>query len=614
MMKRTVRTLLIFILVAFLITASPFRSPRSVAFLHNREPQVSEFLVSQNPSHTVEEDIQEGQGQAAEPQPPQDVTNVEEGFPVVLDGETVFQVLVGGRTTSARQRAEIASEELEEIAQDFSISVDAFTLEDFGEVILIVAEEERLIFGVTNDDAVASNRDLQELAEEHLQAIKENVTLYRQERSTEKLLSSLVYLAISTAILFLILAALKFIFPIVFRRIEASRDRWFRPIRVQNLQLISAESEAAALIFAIRLVRWAIVLSLLYIYIPFALSLFTQTERIGKYLLNTIYVVLELILDSFVGFIPNLFAIAIIAVSAYYLIQFCRLLFNAIDSRRIRIPGFYEEWSEPTYKLTILFIIAIAAVLAFPYIPGFDSPSFRGLSLLFGAVITLGGASAVSNVIGGYIIIYTRGFQLGDRVKLGEYVGVVLEKTVLSTRIRTPQNEIITIPNSTMLTSSIVNYTATLRDVEEPLILNTTITLGYDVPWRKVHQILIDAAHATSEIVDKPAPFVLQTSLDDFYVSYELRAYTNNTTQIIRVYSELHQNIQDKCNEADIEIMSPHYSAMRDGHQITIPENYLPGNYVPPAFRVAPLDPTIAKPQEATGESVEPEDSDGNSG
>ncbi len=285
---------------------------------------------------------------------------------------------------------------------------------------------------------------------------------------------------------------------------------------------------------------------------------------------------------------------------AYYLIRFCRLFFSAIDSGTLRIPGFYEEWSEPTYKLTIILIVAIAAVLAFPYIPGFDSPSFRGLSLLFGALITLGGASAVANVIGGYIIIYTRGFQIGDRVKLGEYIGVVLEKTVLSTRIRTPNNEIITIPNSTMLTSSIVNYTATLRDVKEPLILNTTITLGYDVPWRKVHQTLIDAARATSDIVDEPAPFVLQTSLDDFYVSYELRAYTNNTTQIKRVYSELHQSIQDKCNEVDIEIMSPHYSAMRDGHQSTIPENYLPGNYVPPAFRFYPFGQGLNPPQNPT--------------
>ena len=610
-MKRLIRTLIVCGLTLFLVAAiaNLGEIPQAV-FPPSPEVQASGILLSQNAPDTDGESNPEAQEQPADSQTSQDeAPAVEEGFPVVLDGNTVFRVLVGGRTTTAEQRAEIASEELEEIAKDFSISVDTFTLEDFEEVIFIVAEEERLIFGVTNDDAVANNRDIRELAEERLQAIKESVTLYRQERSTERLLTSFVYLAISTAILFIILAALKFIFPIVFRRIDASRDRWFRPIRVQNLQLISAESEAAALIFALRMVRWAIILSLLYIYIPFVLSLFTQTERIGKYLLNTIYIVLELILDSFIAFLPNFFAIAIIIISTYYLIQFCRLLFNAIDSGRIRIPGFYEEWSEPTYKLTILLIVAVAAVLAFPYIPGFDSPSFRGLSLLFGALITLGGASAVSNVIGGYIIIYTRGFQIGDRVKLGEYVGIVIEKTVLSTRIRTPHNEIITIPNSTMLTSSIVNYTATLRDVEEPLILNTTVTLGYDVPWRKVHQTLIDAAHATSEIVDKPAPFVLQTSLDDFYVSYELRAYTNNTTQIIVVYSELHQNIQDKCNEADIEIMSPHYSAMRDGHQITIPENYLPGNYVPPAFRVTPLGQTIAKPQEATGESVEPEES-----
>ena len=225
----------------------------------------------------------------------------------------------------------------------------------------------------------------------------------------------------------------------------------------------------------------------------------------------------------------------------------------------------------------------------FPYLPVYKSPAFQGISLLVGALITFGGASTVSNLVGGTVIIYTRAFRLGDLIKTEEHFGFVHEKTILSTRIRTITGEIVTIPNANLMSSSIINYNAMQRELKQPLMIRTTITLGYDVPWRKVHQVLLDAANATENILEDPAPYVLQTSLDDFYVSYELRAYTPVIETRLVTTSKLHQNIQDKCNEADIEIMSPHYSAIRDGNQNTIPENYLPSDYVPPGFNINAL-------------------------
>jgi small-conductance mechanosensitive channel len=192
---------------------------------------------------------------------------------------------------------------------------------------------------------------------------------------------------------------------------------------------------------------------------------------------------------------------------------------------------------------------------------------------------------------------------VGDRVQIGDAVGDILEKTLLVTRLPTPKNVVITMPNSTVLTSNVVNFSAALRDPETPpLILHTTITLGYDVSWCKVHQVLLEGAVATPHILTEPAPFILQTSLDDFYVSYELNAYTDCPLIMASIYSQLHQNIQDKCNESDIEILSPHYSALRDGHQTTIPENYLPKDYTAPGFRIAlpdrPFNPPKAPPSD----------------
>jgi small-conductance mechanosensitive channel len=260
--------------------------------------------------------------------------------------------------------------------------------------------------------------------------------------------------------------------------------------------------------------------------------------------------------------------------------------FTGLERENLVINGFYPDWAKPTYNLLSLLIIALAIVIAFPYLPGFNSPAFQGVSVFLGVLFSLGSTSAIANVVGGIILIYTRSFQLGDKISIGDVIGDVIEKGLLVTRIRTPANRIITIPNSSLLNTNVINFSVSQREFKQPLILQTTVTLGYDLPWRKVHATLKEAALATQFIVSEPAPFVLQTSLDDFYVSYQLNAYTDHPSKMVYIYSELHQNIQDKCNEVGIEIMSPHYKALRDGNHSTIPENYLPEDYQSPAFGI----------------------------
>lgn len=177
-----------------------------------------------------------------------------------------------------------------------------------------------------------------------------------------------------------------------------------------------------------------------------------------------------------------------------------------------------------------------------------------------------------------------RAFNLGDRVKIADTMGDVIEKTLLVTRVRTIKNVEITITNAMVLSSHVINFSASVQ--QEGLILHTSVTIGYDAPWRTVHQLLIDAALATENILQDPKPFVFQTALDDFYVHYELNAFTDQPSRMANVYSDLHEKIQDKFNEAGVEIMSSHYSSVRDGNQVTIPEDYLPKGYVAPSFRL----------------------------
>ena len=261
-----------------------------------------------------------------------------------------------------------------------------------------------------------------------------------------------------------------------------------------------------------------------------------------------------------------------------------KLIFREIGRGAITIEGFYPDWAEPTYKIVLFLIIALTAVIILPSVPGYGSPAFQGISIFVGVLVSLSSTAAVSNVVAGLALTYTRGFEVGDRVQIGETVGDVLEKTLLVTRIRTIKNVDISIPNTLVLSNHMVNFSSSSK--RQGLILHTSVTIGYDAPWRQVHQLLIDAALATENILKEPPPFVLQTSLDDSYVSYQINAYTNKASEMAVTYSRLHQSIQDTFNAAGVEIMSPQYSALRDGNDTTVPEDYRASDYAPKSFRV----------------------------
>lgn len=246
----------------------------------------------------------------------------------------------------------------------------------------------------------------------------------------------------------------------------------------------------------------------------------------------------------------------------------------------------------PTYRIVRVLIVAFTIVVAFPYLPGSKSPAFQGISIFFGLLLSLGSSSAIANVVAGTVLTYTRAFQLGDRVKIGDTTGDIIEKTLLVTRVRTIKNVDIAIPNGMVLGSHILNFSSAAK--QEGLILHTSVTIGYDAPWRKIHELLIAAAGATTNVLPQPKPFVLQTALDDFYVSYEINAFTDQPNRMAQTYSELHQNIQDKFYEAGVEILSPHYFGVREGNHVAIPAEYVPQHYVAPAFRILPLETLIS--------------------
>ncbi|MCB0493845.1 MAG: mechanosensitive ion channel, partial [Cyclobacteriaceae bacterium] len=286
------------------------------------------------------------------------------------------------------------------------------------------------------------------------------------------------------------------------------------------------------------------------------------------------------------NYIPNLFTIGVIYLVTKYVVQFIEFMAGEIEKGSLVISGFYPDWAKPTFGIVKVLMYAFMFIVIFPYLPGSDSEIFRGVSVFLGVLFSLGSSTAIGNMVAGLVITYMRPFKIGDRIKIGEVTGLVLEKSTLVTRIRTIKNEDITIPNATILSGHTVNYTTSAKELG--LILHTTVTIGYDVPWPKVHDLLIRSAQDAQGILkdEHKKPFVLQTSLDDFYVAYQLNAYTDQPEIMALIYSNLHQQIQDKFAEAGVEIMSPHFGAIRDGNAVNIPADYLPKDYKAPSFNV----------------------------
>lgn len=507
--------------------------------------------------------------------------------PVVLEGKTLFYVQERVYSFSPADRARAIAERIQRIYKEPRFSLNAIHVED-EETTTDIVVGDVIVMAVTDRDAHAAGRSRKELAQEYAGVIRTAAAELQKEHSVKTMALRLLWTVLTTGILLLAFMLLKTVFPKLYRKLDSWRGTRIRSLRIQKLELLTADRITDTLIMLTRGGRIATVLILLYIYVSLVFSFYPGTSGWASVLFEYVMRPVKLIWEAIADNLPAFFFVAVILVVAYYGIKFVKFIFGEIGKGTIEIPGFYRDWAEPTYKIVRFLLIAFTAVVVFPYLPGSKSPAFQGISIFLGVLFSLGSTSAVANIIAGMLLTYTRAFQDGDRVRIGETMGDVLGKTLLVTRIRTIKNEDISIPNAMVLSSHIINYSSSAQ--EQGLILHTGVTIGYDAPWRQVHELLIAAARDTERILKEPKPFVFQTSLDDFYVSYELNAFTDQPSYMARIYSDLHQNIQDKFNEAGVEIMSPHYGSMRDGNSIAIPADYVPKEYQAPPFRVLPLD------------------------
>jgi small-conductance mechanosensitive channel len=320
-----------------------------------------------------------------------------------------------------------------------------------------------------------------------------------------------------------------------------------------------------------QLANGLVLLLVTYLLVPLLLSLFPPTQVIAEGLRGHVLGVAQRLLAGFVAAIPNLLIIGLILAVTLLAIRASNAWFGEIGRGRLQIPGFYREWAQPTQRLVAGGLLLAGGVTAYPYVPGSGSKAFQGAGLFVGVLAALGSSAVATNVISGLMLIYTRAFREGDRVEINGVVGVVQDSALLVTRVLTPRNELVSIPNATVIGASIINYSLAEREIQRPVALATTITIGYDVPWRQVHALMLAAAASVPSIAEEPAPRVLQTALNDFHISYELDACVRDVDRYRETLSELLAALQDQFAAADVEILSPGYHAVRDGSASTVP-------------------------------------------
>lgn len=499
---------------------------------------------------------------------------------ITLEGRRVLEIRSAAGAQTPAAVAARGSSRLRQLAQDNRVAAEQLVVREDPPYSMLGLEGPGGSFSpllaVDDRAALAFGSGRQELAERYRDQLRAAIRHYRSTHTPGAWLRSTALAALVLGVYLLWLRIQIHLHGKLRQRISSSRSPLLAGLKLGGNTVLDAGQERASLLRLLRLLHWALLLLASYLLIPLLLGLFPPTQVIAEGLRGHLRGVLAGLVDGAVAAIPNLLAIGLILLLTRALMRACLDWFRAIERGQLRISGFYPEWARPTGRLLAAMVLLGGLVVAYPYIPGSGSRAFQGAGLFVGLLAALGSSAVATNVISGLMLIYTRAFREGDRVEINGVTGVVQDRNLLVTRIQTPRNELVSLPNATVISSPVLNFSFSRRENQQPVAIATTITIGYDVPWRQVHRLMLDAAGSVAGIAAQPPPQVLQTSLNDFHISYELNASLEDVGRYRETLSDLLAALQDRFACAGVEILSPAYQANREGDRSTVPP--MPGS------------------------------------
>ncbi|MBX3238927.1 MAG: mechanosensitive ion channel [Chitinophagaceae bacterium] len=484
-----------------------------------------------------------------------------ESFAVHPFRDTLFYIHTGTGSFTAADRANSTTERILRLYEDDFFNKDSLKIVTTENAANIVYKSGFIVASFSDLDAMWYETSRETLANEYLEKIAAAIEHEKKQNSFRNQLIRVGWVSLAIIGLLLIIYIINKFFKWFEHYLFKHRKKIFKGISFRSFRLFTPAEQASLVIRFHNILRIAGIIVVLYLSLPVIFNVFPQTQHYAETLLNWIITPAKKIFHSFVAFLPDLTTIIVVFIFTRFLIRIIKYFAVQVEKGRLEIPGFHKDFARTTYGIIRFFLYIFMLIIVFPYLPGSGSPAFQGVSVFLGILISLGSSSSISNMIAGLIITYMRPFKIGDRVKIGDVTGDVIEKTLLVTKIRTIKNEEVTLPNSNVLAANAVNYSSNAEELG--LILNTRITVGYKVPWKTNEQLLIKAALKTPMIEHIPVPFVFQLSLDDFYITYQLNAYTRMPNEMDTIYSELHKNIQIVYNEAGIDLTAVHFSTVK---------------------------------------------------
>ena len=495
--------------------------------------------------------------------------NITPGAPLIIDGDTLLVLYTRRGGILPEARVEDIREKIMEEGKRMTLFTDSIYIFD-GEFTTDIMIGEELVMSVTDNDGLWQNKTHQELAAEYRTIIEAKIEQLHAQYGLKRKLMGVVYVLGAMLALGLLIWATNFCYRRWRYRLLRMLLRRTRPLAIKDYEVLNLHRQGILFLTGFNVLRYLIIFLLLFIFVPMFFVAFPETKSFTFTIFGYVWNPFVNILKSVVSFLPKFFQIIVIVFCFRYLVKGLHYLMNEIGSGRLKITGFYADWAQPTYLILRVLCYSFMIVMIWPLLPSSESEVFQGVSVFIGIIVSLGSSSIIGNVMAGMVMTYMRPFRVGDFIKYGDTEGFVIEKTVLVTRIRTRKNDVITIPNSNLMTSQTTNYTFSAHNYG--VIVHTKVTIGYDMPWQQIRDLLLDAAAKTAHLQKKPEPFVRVTALDDFYVEYEINAYTRKSDLLGDIYSELHQNILDSFHSNGVEIMSPHIFAHRSDLPVQIPE------------------------------------------
>ncbi|MDE7421357.1 MAG: mechanosensitive ion channel family protein [Muribaculaceae bacterium] len=524
--------------------------------LQIEQMKLNEILLKSKLEETNQHQLADSLKKAVKLQRIDSLRAVTPGVPIVVEEDTLFKIYAARGGHSALDRAETTTETIIKIGKDRRLHRDSVYLLD-NETYIDIMYGDKVIISVTENDALWHATTPMILAETWMPIIADKISLLKAENSFWQILKRAALFVLVIIVQYMILKLINFLFRKLRREIIWLKVHKLKPLVIRDYELLNTKYLCRALIVLCRFLRYVVLIFFFIITVPILFSIFPQTESLAYKIFYYIIDPVKMVVKAIIEYIPNIFIIAIIWYCVRYIVKGLKYITEEIKSEKLKISGFYSDWAEPTFNIIRFLLYAFMIAMIYPYLPGSESGVFQGISVFVGLIVSLGSSSVISNFIAGFVITYMRPFKAGDFIKVNDTMGNVVEKSPFITRIRTIKNEIVTIPNSFITTSDTVNYSASAR--QYGLIIHTMFTMGYDVPWRTVHSLLIEAALKTNGILEHPAPFVLETEMNDNYMCYQINAYIKEADDMPVIMSDMLQNIQDAFNEAGIELFAPHH-------------------------------------------------------